>query len=112
MNSVPAVEPADARTTTALVLAKADASAPANEDETAEIAATTRNPLWIIVAGMACFFAVAGIVMSLDTNSAQDVPPTPTPVAASSATASPDAVASPSERRPLQMKPPRRPAEI
>jgi hypothetical protein len=41
-----------------------DASASANDDTTAE--SPSPNPLWAIVAGMACFFAVALAVISQD----------------------------------------------
>ena len=34
-------------------------------DEPAAIVNATRNPLWIIVIGMACFFGMAAAVMTL-----------------------------------------------
>jgi hypothetical protein len=37
----------------------------ANDDVAAEASSADRNPLWIIVIGMACFFAVAAAVMTL-----------------------------------------------
>ena len=81
MNSVPPADPADAGAMTTPALAKTDASPAANADTAAEIAAATRNPLWIIVIGMACFCAVVVAVMSEGSSSAQAVPPTPTPIA-------------------------------
>jgi hypothetical protein len=42
-----------------------DARTAANDDAAAEAPSTDRNPLWIIVVGMACFFAVAAAVMGL-----------------------------------------------
>jgi hypothetical protein len=68
----------DARTELPL----AEASAAANEETAAEIAAATRNPLWIIVAGMACFCAVVIAIMSQGSESAESATPTPTPVSA------------------------------
>jgi hypothetical protein len=45
-------------------LTRADARAAAN-DEAAATLGGIRNPLWIIVIGMACFFGMAAVVMSL-----------------------------------------------
>jgi hypothetical protein len=92
MNPLPTVKVAEA--TTAAALAKTDAGASANDDAAAEIAAATRNPLWIIAIAMACFFAVVFAVMTLDTEPprfTQSASPASTPVAARSEAARPDA---------------------
>ena len=99
MNSVPTVDRAVAPATTAATLAKTDASASANDDAAAESPNSTRNPLWIIVIGMACFCAVVVAVMASHTDyvqlpsSAQPAAPARTPVATSSTAASPDSKA-------------------
>jgi hypothetical protein len=45
-------------------LTRADARAAANVEAAATLNGI-RNPLWIIVIGMACFFGMAAVVMSL-----------------------------------------------
>ena len=87
MNSVFKLDRADARATTAAALAKTDARASANDDTAAVTPATTRNPLWIIAIGMACFFAVVIAVMAQSTGYARSASPTPTPVVATPETA-------------------------
>ena len=78
-------------TTTAAAPATIDTGACANDDAAVQSPATTGNPLWIIVIGMAIFFAVAAAAMAQGTQSAQSASPAPAPVAASSEAAAPNA---------------------
>ncbi|HSY06059.1 MAG TPA: hypothetical protein VK803_08930 [Steroidobacteraceae bacterium] len=49
---------------TAALLTGADAHAAANDDAAAPVN-TVRNPLWIVVVGMACMFGVMAVVIAL-----------------------------------------------
>jgi hypothetical protein len=47
-------------------LGSEDARTAANDDAAAGAPSAERNPLWIIVIGMACFFAVTAAVITLN----------------------------------------------
>jgi hypothetical protein len=58
-----ATSAADGASTVAL-LTRVQARAAANDDA-AETPGAVRNPLWLILIGMACFFGVAAVLMAL-----------------------------------------------
>ena len=78
MNSVPSLDRPAARA----------AAQTTSDDSATDSTASARNPLWLMVGGMACFFAVVAVVMTQGSMPRESAPPPP-PVTATAAS-SPD----------------------